>query len=109
MKHSSGTISSIFFEDRGFEVFAVENAESAIEALAENPWIPILLTDIQMPGSMNGIELAHHVRDRYPPMVIVVASGTLTPAAEELPERALFVSKPFDPHHVLREMRRLGA
>lgn len=97
-----------FFEDHGFRVFEASGADEAIEILAANPAIEAVLTDIQMPGSMDGIRLAHFVRDRYPPTILIVASGAVKPRASELPERAMFVSKPFDPRSVLREIDRLS-
>ena len=61
-----------------------------------------------MPGSMDGVKLAHHVRDRFPPTLLVVASGAVKVPAEALPSRTMFVAKPFDPRHVLDEIERLS-
>lgn len=96
-----------FFEDRGFAVFEAENADEAIEILSNKPEIQIVLTDIQMKGSMDGLRLAHYVRERHPPVFIVVASGAVSPLPHELPTLAFFVPKPFDPRHVLSELDRL--
>ncbi|MBX8846733.1 response regulator [Sphingomonas melonis] len=98
-----------FFEDRGFRVFEAEDADEAIGLLDANHAIRIVLTDVQMPGSMDGVKLAHHVRDRYPPTILIVVSGMVNPTSAELPARALFVSKPFDPRYVLREIERLSS
>ncbi len=98
-----------FFEDRGFTVFEAENAEEAIEVLAAHPEVQIVLTDIQMKGSMDGLRLAHYVRDRHPPVLIAVVSGAITPSRADLPDRAFFVPKPFDPRHVLSEIERMSA
>lgn len=98
-----------FFEDRGFRVFEAEDADQAIAVLETNPSVQIVLTDVQMPGSMDGLRLAHYVRDRYPPTLLVVASGVVRPKPADLPDRAMFVAKPFDPRFVLREIERLAA
>lgn len=98
-----------FFSDRGLRVFEAEDAGSAISTLETNPSIRIVLTDIEMPGSMDGLKLAHYVRHRYPPTILVIASGRVSPSEAELPERAMFVSKPFDPRQVLREIERMAA
>lgn len=98
-----------FFEDRGFAVFEAENAEEAIDILAAHSEIQIVLTDIQMKGSMDGLRLAHYVRDRHPPVLIAVVSGAIRPEREDLPERSFFVPKPFDPRHILSEIDRMGA
>ncbi|HEX8486788.1 response regulator [Sphingomonas sp.] len=95
-----------FFEDAGFQVFDAESADHAITVLETNPTIRIVLTDVQMPGSMDGVKLAHYVRDRYPPTLLVVASGVARPSVQQLPVNAMFVSKPFDPRQVLAAIRR---
>lgn len=97
-----------FFEDRGFKVFEAEDADEAIEVLAANASIRIVLTDVQMPGSMDGVKLAHFVRGRYPPTILIVVSGMANPFAADLPDRAVFVEKPFDPRHVLRVIDHLS-
>ena len=94
-----------FFEDAGFVVFDAEDADAAISLLAAQSSIRIVLTDVQMPGSMDGIRLAHYIRDRYPPTLLLVASGALRPTASELPDGAHFVPKPFDPRSVLNVIR----
>lgn len=97
-----------FFEDRGFRVLEAGNADEAVEILSTNAIIQIVLTDVQMPGSMDGIRLAHYVRDRYPPTILIVASGAAKPEAADLPDRAMFVAKPFDPRAVLRDIERMS-
>ena len=64
-----------FFEHAGWRVFEATNAESAIELLDRHREIGAVLTDVNMPGSMDGLALAHHVRGRYPPTVLFVVSG----------------------------------
>lgn len=97
-----------FFSDAGFEVFEAESADAAIEVMVANPTIRIVLTDVQMPGSMDGIRLAHYVRDRYPPTLLVVASGAVRPAPGDLPADTLFFAKPFNPHAVLTAIQAVG-
>ncbi|SEM76563.1 Response regulator receiver domain-containing protein [Sphingomonas gellani] len=98
-----------FFEDEGFQVFEAQHADEAIAILEKNPSIQVVLTDVQMPGSMDGLKLAHYIRDRYPPTLLVVASGAIRPSAAELPEHTIFFAKPFDPRRVLAEIDRLTA
>ena len=97
-----------FFEDEGFQVFEADSADAAIAVLDANPAIRIVLTDVQMPGSMNGVKLAHYIRDRFPPTLLVVASGAVKVSAAELPEHTMFVAKPFDPRFVLDEIERVS-
>ena len=68
-----------FFEDAGYRVSEAETADEAIAILDQNSSIRVVLTDVQMPGSMDGLKLAHYIRDRFPPTVLVVTSGVLNP------------------------------
>lgn len=95
-----------FFEDAGYRVLEAEDADQAIAILDRDSSIRVVLTDVQMPGSMDGLKLAHHVRDRFLPTVLVVTSGVLNPVASDLPVDSFFVPKPFDPMQVLRRIER---
>ena len=64
-----------FFEDRGFEVLAAGTADEALRIIEEQPAFGAVLTDIDMPGSIDGLRLAHMVKERHPPTIVVVASG----------------------------------
>ena len=77
----------------GHEVISVGNADRAIEVLVDRS-IDVVLTDIDMPGSMDGLKLAAAVRSRWPPVRIVVMSGKRRPTHDELPNRARFIEKP---------------
>lgn len=99
---------AVFFEDEGFQVFEAGNADEAIGILAANPSIQVVLTDVQMPGSMDGVKLAHYVHKRFPPTLLVVASGAVRLTAADLPEHSMFIAKPFDPRFVLGEIDRLN-
>jgi two-component system, response regulator PdtaR len=86
----------------GHEVISVGNADSAIEVLAGRHIIDVVLTDIDMPGSMDGLRLAEAVRSRWPPVQIVVMSGKRRPKHDELPTRARFIEKPFHTPELLK-------
>lgn len=96
-----------FFADHGFKVYEAEDADQAIQILESDPAIGIVLTDVRMPGEMDGLRLAHVIRDRYPPVLLLVASGFETLQEEDLPSASKFLRKPFNPHHMLREIDRL--
>lgn len=82
-------------EEAGFVAIEASNADEAIRILETNPDIRIIFTDIDMPGSMDGIKLAFAVRDRWPPVVIMIVSGHHRPLAADMPENARFFSKPY--------------
>jgi len=92
-------------EDAGFEAIEATNADEALDILEKNDHIRILFTDIDMPGSMDGLRLATAVRDRWPPVHIIVASGKQRPAATELPDGGVFFSKPYDVARLARTMQ----
>jgi len=79
-----------------FEVIEAANADEAIAILESRNDIAVIFTDIQMPGSMDGLRLAHAVRDRWPPVELIVTSGRCHIRANDLPDRGRFIAKPYD-------------
>lgn len=98
-----------FVEDAGFDVVDVANADEAVTVLESRMDIRVVLTDIDMPGSMNGLKLAAAIRDRWPPIDIVIVSGHVRPKLSDLPPRSLFFSKPYDETKVAAALRELVA
>jgi CheY-like chemotaxis protein len=94
-------------EDAGFEVLEAANADEAIEILESRNDIRVVFTDIHMPGSMDGLKLANAVRDRWPPIEIVVTSGRERPTEEDLPERGRFLPKPYSSASISAALREL--
>jgi CheY-like chemotaxis protein len=84
----------------GFEVVEAANADEAIEILESRRGITVVFTDIQMPGSMDGLKLARAVRGRWPPIKIVATSGHLHVRETDLPEGGRFLPKPYSPVEV---------
>jgi CheY-like chemotaxis protein len=93
----------------GFEIFEASNADEAIQLLEAHPDIAVLFTDIDMPGSMDGLKLAAAVRRRWPPVKIIVTSGHVKMRQEDLPFDGLFFSKPYDHEIILSTLRELSA
>lgn len=95
-----GIISSL--EDAGYSVVEASNADEAIARLGQDSEVGVVVTDVDMPGSMDGIKLAHYVRRRWPPIQLLVISGKVGVKPGELPDGARFMSKPFqDPQLIL--------
>jgi len=95
-----------FFEERGWRVFEAGNSEEAIAILDRHGEIRVVLTDVQMPGDMDGLKLAHYVRERFPPTLLFVVSDQAPVTRDALPARATFLPKPFDLHRVMRQIDR---
>ena len=85
------------FEAAGFKAFEAASALEAIEVLQRESGICAVFTDIDMPGTMDGLELAHVIRKRWPPTILIVSSGRHHPIASVLPAKATFIPKPYDP------------
>lgn len=92
-------------KDAGFKVIQAGNADEAILLLETRSDIRVVLTDIEMPGSMDGLKLAMAIRDRWPPIEVIVTSGRHSVSAEQLPSRGRFFSKPYDGTEVGRVMQ----
>ena len=92
-------------EAAGFTVIEAANADEAIRILEIRRDIRVVFTDIHMPGSMDGLKLAHAVRDRWPPIKIIVTSGREKIAEQELPAGGRFFAKPYDPAQIQDTLR----
>ncbi|MDZ7875102.1 MAG: response regulator [Rhizobium sp.] len=94
-------------QDEGFIVLEASNADEAIGLLDAHPEIRLMFTDIDMPGSMDGLKLAEAVRDRWPPVKIIIASGHCRLTDELLPIEGKFFSKPYDHARIISAMREM--
>jgi CheY-like chemotaxis protein len=94
-------------QDEGFRVLEAANADQAIAILEQDASVRLIFTDIDMPGSMDGLKLAAAVRDRWPPVHIIVTSGQRPVAADDLPIGSLFFAKPYQHAEITHSMRQL--
>ncbi len=92
-------------EDAGFTVLEAMNADEAIDLLQTRSDIRVVFTDIDMPGSMDGLKLARVVRDRWPPVELIVTSGHFNIRESDLPERGRFFPKPYDATRLVDAIR----
>ena len=88
-------------KDAGYRVLEAGNADEAVTLLESNLDIRVLFTDVEIPGSMDGIKLAHAVRDRWPPVKIIAASGHHEFHEAMLPEGGRFFPKPYSINHIV--------
>jgi len=94
-------------EEAGFVAIEAANADEAILILEHRTDVALVFTDIDMPGSMNGLKLAHAVRSRWPPIKIAIVSGKLNLSDAELPSNSLFFAKPYPVSRMIYELRLL--
>lgn len=94
-------------EDAGYLPLEASNADEAVALLERRADIAVLFTDINMPGSMDGLKLAHAVRGRWPPVKIIMVSGKVRLTASELPSDAKLFPKPYSALHMVDELRTL--
>jgi CheY-like chemotaxis protein len=92
-------------EDAGYEVVATFNADEAIAILEARNDIRIIITDIQLPGSMDGLKLAAAVRGRWPAIKVIVTTGKRMHDDDQMPEQSQFVAKPYLPNGILSAVR----
>lgn len=91
----------------GFEVLEAGNAAQAIHILDANPTIRLIFTDVDMPGTMDGLALAAAVRDRWPAIKIIVTSGHRLVGNADMPDGSVFYGKPYTHLAVLASMREM--
>lgn len=93
----------------GYEALEARDADAAIAIMEVRTDIDLVFTDVQMPGTMDGIKLAHYIRERWPPVRIMVASGAAILAESDLPIGSLFFSKPYNDTAITDTMARMLA
>ena len=92
-------------EDAGYIAIEAANADEAIAILESRKDIRIVFTDIDMPGSMDGLKLAQAVRDRWPPIELILTSGHFDLGQDEIPERGRFFPKPYRDEEIIASLR----
>jgi two-component sensor histidine kinase/ActR/RegA family two-component response regulator len=94
-------------EDAGFRSVEAINAEQALAILESRSDISLLFTDIQMPGTMDGLTLAHAVHDRWPAIKIILVSGQLKPAESDKPVDSRFFGKPLEIKEMIAQLQEM--
>ena len=92
-------------EDAGFTPVEAVDADEAVAILEARSDVALMLTDIQMPGTMDGLKLAHTVHKRWPPIKIILVSGQLKLADIDIPLDSRFFGKPLDAAEMIAELR----
>src|SRR6187431_2726826 len=92
-------------EDAGFTAVQAVNADEALSILESRSDISLLFSDIQMPGSMDGLKLAHAVHDRWPSIKIILVSGQIQLADADKPADSRFFGKPLEVKQMIAELQ----
>jgi CheY-like chemotaxis protein len=96
-------------EEAGFEALQAANSRQAMVLLESRSDIGLILSDIDMPPGINGMELVAIVRDRWPPIAIILLSGEVASTLVQIPEGGVFFSKPYRPYDVVAALHRMAA
>jgi CheY-like chemotaxis protein len=95
--------------EAGYEVLEAADTDQAIEILESRQDIRVVFTDIHMPGSMDGVKLAHAIRHRWPPVRIIATSSRQILRASDFPVGTVFLSKPYSPDDIVWKLDALTA
>ncbi len=92
--------------DRGIMAWEAGDADEALEALEQHPRIGLVFTDVNMPGEMDGLRLAHEVSAVRPDIELIVTSGAVDAEEADLPDNGIFLSKPYPPARLVEIVAR---
>lgn len=98
-----------FVEQAGCEAIEANTVAEAIRVLETRTDIRTVFTDLDMRGSTAGMKLALAIRDRWPPIELILTSSQAAPKAHEMPERGVYVTKPFDRRRIVSVIRQFAA
>jgi two-component system, response regulator PdtaR len=93
--------------DKGYSVISTGGADEAIEVPESRNDIRLVITDINMPGTLDGLKLAAAVKNRWPPIKIILTTGKTPPVRDQMPSGSLFLPKPYSPASVIETVERL--
>ncbi|WP_296378288.1 response regulator [Reyranella sp.] len=97
----------MLLEEAGYATLQAGSADEAIERLESTADIRAVFTDIDLPGDMDGLRLAASIRDRWPPVELILTSGHVKIEKGQLPERGHFLPKPYTSRQLMRALENL--
>ena len=92
-------------QQAGYEAVTSASADEAIAVLEHRDDVHLVITDINLPGIMDGLKLAAAVNDRWPPINIIIVTGYSAPRSDEIPLGSLFVPKPYNAQKMIAAVR----
>jgi CheY-like chemotaxis protein len=100
---------ALMLNDAGFDTVEAASAHEAIALLESNKQIRIVFTDINLPGSMDGLRLASAIRYRWPPIELILTSGHVRVDEQDMPARGHFLAKPYTSEQLIQAVRSFAA
>lgn len=88
----------------GYEALQACDADEAIRIMVSRDDVDLVFTDVDMPGTMDGIKLSHYIRNRWPPVKLIIASGATILDESSLPQGSRFFAKPYHDHTITDAM-----
>ena len=96
------------FQDAGFDTMEAENADVALEMMkVRTRDVSVLFTDVQMPGELDGVDLAREFDRRWPDVLLMVTSGEVALSDGDLPQGGHFILKPYRAAAAILQVRQL--
>jgi DNA-binding NtrC family response regulator len=92
-------------QQAGYEVLSATSADEAAELLEDHEDVQLLVTDINLPGTMNGLKFAAAAKARRPEMKIIIVTGYSAPKDDEIPSGSLFIPKPYNARKMIEAVR----
>jgi DNA-binding NtrC family response regulator len=92
------------FENEGFEILEADNAIAALAHLEARPDVCVMVTDVEMPGQLNGFNLATRAVSTHPDLLIIIMSGRSVPKSGDVPPGARFLQKPFSIEEIISQI-----
>jgi CheY-like chemotaxis protein len=98
-------VAASMLQDAGFDTLEADTAENALEVLEHNADVRVLFSDVQLPGAMDGLDLARTVHDRWPGIGLLLTSGGVRVREDEMPDDGSFLPKPYDRDRMVAAVR----
>ena len=96
-------------EEAGFDVIEASTADYAVQVLDKREDIRVVFTDVDMPGRLNGFQLARHIEDHHHRVRVIIGSGKCRPGPDDVAPGTIFLQKPYPLETLVREVCRLAA
>ncbi len=101
-------VAAALLQDAGFETLEADTADDALHLLEAHAEVRVLFSDIQIPGDMDGLDLAREVHDRWPTIGLVLTSGGVCLPHGAIPDDGRFLAKPYDHARMVQTVREVA-